>query len=60
MMANTIFSYYEYKGTDYEADMARLSAETRNNEWLSMTDPMQIPLKDEKSWAVMEEVYHND
>src|SRR5205823_12806566 len=55
-----LFGSYEYNGTDYEADMARLSAETRNKEWLALTDPMQIPLKDEKSWAMMEEVYYND
>ena len=55
-----LFGSYEYNGTDYEADIARLSAETRNKEWLAVTDPMQIPLKAEKSWAMMEEVYHND
>ena len=53
------FAYYEYTGNDYEADMARLDAEPRNKEWLKVTDPMQIPLKGDKSWAVMEEVYYN-
>jgi L-rhamnose mutarotase len=57
---NYLFGYYEYDGTTYELDMTRLAAEPRNKEWLTMTDPMQIPLKNEKSWAVMEEVYHND
>ena len=55
-----LFGYYEYAGDDYEADMAELAAEPRNKEWLSMTDPMQMPLKGESSWALMEEVYHND
>ncbi|GAI65189.1 unnamed protein product, partial [marine sediment metagenome] len=32
----------------------------RTKEWLSVCDPLQIPLKGYKSWAVMEEVYHND
>jgi len=53
------FAYYEYTGNDYEADMARLDAEPRNKEWLKVTDPMQIPLKGEKSWAIMEQVYYN-
>jgi len=53
------FAYYEYTGNDYEADMARLDAEPRNKEWLKVTDPMQLPLKGDKSWAVMEEVYYN-
>ena len=54
-----LFGYYEYTGTDYKADMAMLSAEPRNQKWLSTTDPMQIPLSGEKSWAQMQEVYHN-
>ena len=54
-----LFAYYEYVGTDYENDMAKLAAEPRNKAWLSVTDAMQIPLKGERSWARMEEVYHN-
>jgi len=54
-----LFGYYEYVGSEYEADMLKLDAEPRNKEWLSVTDAMQIPLKGEKSWARMEEVYHN-
>jgi L-rhamnose mutarotase len=54
-----LFGYYEYTGTDYKADMAKLSTEPRNQRWLSTTDPLQIPLSGEKSWAKMLEVYHN-
>jgi L-rhamnose mutarotase len=54
-----LFGYYEYTGTDYKADMAKLSAEPRNQKWLSVTDPMQISLPGQKSWANMREVYHN-
>ena len=54
------FGYYEYTGRDYEGDMAKLDAEPRNKEWLSLCDPMQIPLEGYKSWAQMEEVYRND
>lgn len=53
-----LFGYYEYTGDDYQADMAQLSAEPRNAEWLSQTDPMQIPLPGERSWATMREVYY--
>lgn len=55
-----LFGYYEYHGSNYEADMAWIDAEPRNKEWLSVTDPMQIPLPGQKSWKVMEEVYHNE
>ncbi|TVQ26814.1 MAG: L-rhamnose mutarotase [Spirochaetaceae bacterium] len=54
-----LFGYYEYHGSDFEADMAYLDAEPRNREWIEMTAPMQIPLPGEKAWKVMEEVYHN-
>ncbi|HUV96968.1 MAG TPA: L-rhamnose mutarotase [Acidobacteriaceae bacterium] len=54
-----LFGYYEYTGGDYRADMEKLAAEPRNREWLSMTDPMQIPLPDERSWSIMSEVYYN-
>ena len=54
------FGYYEYVGDDYEGDMARLAAEPRNEEWLKVCDPMQIPLPGEESWAVMEQVYFNE
>jgi L-rhamnose mutarotase len=54
-----LFGYYEYTGNDYEADMEKLAAEPRNQEWLLTTDPMQIPLQGERSWLIMREVYHN-
>jgi L-rhamnose mutarotase len=54
-----LFGYYEYTGSDYAADMARLAAEPRNQEWLRATDPMQIQLPGEHSWSVMREVYYN-
>lgn len=54
-----LFGYYEYTGTDYNADMAKLAAEPRNQKWLSVTGPMQVPLPEEQSWATMKEVYHN-
>jgi len=54
-----LFGYYEYTGIDYKADMAKLAAEPRNQKWLSATDPMQVPLPGEQSWAMMREVYHN-
>lgn len=54
-----LFGYYEYTGNDYEADMERLNAEPRNQEWLGTTAPMQIPILDSVAWTTMREVYHN-
>ena len=54
------FGYYEYTGGDFEADMAKMGAEPRIRAWLKVCDPMQLPLKGEKSWAIMEQVYYNE
>jgi len=54
------FGYYEYTGDDFEGDMAKLDAEPRNKEWLTVCDPMQVPLEGQTGWAEMEMVYHND
>ena len=55
-----LFSYFEYTGDDFEADMAWLEEHPRNIEWLKVCDPMQIPLEGFESWAEMEQIYFND
>ena len=55
-----LFSYFEYTGDDFEADMAKLDKHPRNIEWLKVCDPMQIPLDGYESWAEMEQVYYNN
>jgi L-rhamnose mutarotase len=54
-----LFGYYEYTGDDFKSDMAKLDAEPRNKQWLSVTDPLQAPLAGEHSWSIMQEIYHN-
>jgi L-rhamnose mutarotase len=54
------FGVYDYAGSNYEEDMAKLAAEPRNKEWLKVCDPMQMPLKGEQSWKIMEQVYYNE
>lgn len=53
------FGYYEYTGNNYEKDMEALSKEPRNIAWLKKTDPMQLPLKGENGWSLMQKVYYN-
>ncbi|MDD3743449.1 MAG: L-rhamnose mutarotase [Lentimicrobiaceae bacterium] len=56
-----LFSYYEYIGKDYDADMKKLSKLTKD--WLQETDPCQTPVESAKKdewWAEMEEVFHTD
>jgi L-rhamnose mutarotase len=56
-----LFSYFEYIGTDYEADMAKMAADPTTQEWWKVCKPCQDPLSSRKKdewWANMEEVFH--
>jgi len=62
-----LFAYFEYVGTDFEADMARGADDLRNHEWWALTDACQTPFEgDSKSshegnwWLPMEELFHLD
>lgn len=58
-----LFSYYEYIGNDYAADMAKMAADPETQRWWKITDPCQLPLdtrQDGERWASMEEVFHAD
>jgi L-rhamnose mutarotase len=49
---NMLFSYMEYTGKDYEADMALISADPVTQDWWKITAPMQnpVPQKKENEW----------
>ncbi len=58
-----LFSYLEYTGDDYAADMARIAAEPETRRWWTLTDPCQQPLDtaaEAEWWAPAEEVFHAD
>lgn len=58
-----LFSYYEYTGTDYAADMAKMAADPETQRWWTFTEPCQQPLATRKEgewWAEMEEMFHLD
>ena len=58
-----LFSYYEYVGDDYAADMAKMAADAKTQEWWAVMQPMQEPLPTRREgewWAEMEEVFHLD
>jgi len=58
-----LFSYYEYVGNDYKADMAKLAANPDVKRWWKLTDSCQMPLSDHKPgewWSSMEEVFHQE
>lgn len=58
-----LFSYFEYIGDDFAADMAVMAADAKTQEWWELTDPCQEPLETRKEgewWASMEEFFHTD
>ena len=58
-----LFSYFEYHGSDYEADTAKMAADPETQKWWDVMKPMQQPLetRDEGEWwSDMEEVFHQD
>ncbi len=59
---NLMFAYFEYHGTDYAADMAKMAADPETQRWWAVCIPCQEPLetrKDGEWWADMEEVFHH-
>jgi L-rhamnose mutarotase len=60
---NLLFAYFEYHGADFKADMAKMAADPKTQEWWRICEPMQSPLptrKDGEWWAEMEDVFHTD
>jgi L-rhamnose mutarotase len=58
-----LFSYFEYTGKDFAADMAKMAADATTQRWWQLCKPCQKPLADrhaEEWWASMDEVFHCD
>jgi L-rhamnose mutarotase len=56
-----LFSYLEYTGDDYAADLARVAQDETTQRWWQLTNPCQQPLDtaaDGERWAPAEEVFH--
>ena len=57
-----LFSYFEYTGHNFTADMQKMAADTNTQRWWKETNPTQLPLPDAaakgKIWSDMEEVFH--
>ncbi len=58
---NLLFAYYEYHGSDHDADMARMATDPMTQEWWAINSPMQVPVPQNasgKGWMQIEEVFH--
>ncbi|GHV14304.1 hypothetical protein FACS1894219_10240 [Clostridia bacterium] len=56
-----LFSYFEYTGDDYEADMAKMAADPKTQEWWSVCKPCMIPVSTAGTndwWADMEPFFY--
>jgi len=56
-----LFAYLEYTGTNFDADMKKMAADTETVRWWKETDPCQSPLPDAaakgKIWSDTKEIY---
>ena len=58
-----LFSYFEYTGDDFKADMDRMAADPTTQKWWEFCEPCQAPIPTRKEgewWANIEEVFHCD
>ncbi|MHC4501856.1 MAG: L-rhamnose mutarotase, partial [Planctomycetota bacterium] len=58
-----LFSYFEYIGDDFDADMKKMAADETTQKWWKECIPCQFPIENRKEgewWANMEEVFHYD
>lgn len=61
--AGVLFSYFEYWGADFAADMKLMAADPATQRWRALMEPMQEPYPDRTPgewWSRMEEVFHQD
>jgi L-rhamnose mutarotase len=55
-----LFSYFEYTGNDYVADMQAIAEDPDTRRWWQQTDPLQIQLPNRKegdNWSMMEQIF---
>jgi L-rhamnose mutarotase len=58
-----LFSYFEYVGTDFAGDMAKMAADPETQRWWAVCKPLQQPLSNRAEgewWMTLEEVFHQD
>lgn len=58
-----LFSYMEYVGNDFDADMEAMAADQATRAWWAICKPLQRPLEDRADgewWKTIGEVFHLD
>ena len=57
-----LFAYFEYRGNDFKADMAKMAANPEIRRWWDLCEPCQVPVPtalEGEWWADMKEVFHH-
>ena len=52
-----LFSYFEYIGTDFDADMAKMAEDPMTQKWWDVCKPLQSPVADRADgewWAAID------
>ncbi len=60
---NKLFAYYEYTGSDYEADMKKMAEDPLTQQWWAECMPCQAPVPERPEgawWMDLDEVFHCD
>lgn len=59
---NMLFAYFEYIGTDFQADMQKMAADPETQRWWAETDPCQESLdpNSQSWWLNLEEIFHTN
>ena len=58
-----LFSYFEYTGDDFAADMKKMADDPETRRWWDVCTPLQEPLETRSEgewWADMVELFHHD
>jgi L-rhamnose mutarotase len=56
-----LFSYFEYKGQDFKADMDLMAADPVTQDWWALCKPCMEPVSSREEgewWSNMDEIFH--
>ena len=60
LRGDVLFSYFEYDGDDFEADLASIAADPDTRRWWQLTDPCQHRMPDAptgEQWSDMNQIF---
>lgn len=58
LLGNVVVSYFEYVGTDYEADIKKMADDAATQRWWTLTKPCFEGYEKQLFYEDMEEIFH--